>query len=36
MIQYQEEDIEKVRVNIEHNDHNLGEANDEFEGVNKN
>ena len=36
MIQYQEEDIEKVRVNIEHYDRNLGEANDEFEGVNKN
>jgi len=35
MMQYQEQDMEKVRENIEHIDRNLGEANDEFEGVNK-
>ena len=33
--QYQEEDIEKVPENIEKFDRNLGDANDEFEGVNR-
>jgi len=35
LVQYQEEDIEKVRENIERFDRDLGDANDEFEGVNK-
>jgi len=35
MMQHQEQDMEKVRENIEHIDQNLGEATDEFEGVNK-
>jgi len=35
MMRYQEQDMEKFRENIEHIDRNLGEANDEFEGVDK-
>jgi len=35
MMQYQEQDMEKVPKDIEHIDRSLVETNDEYEGVNK-